>query len=44
MPDDIHAIFEYTGTYSHRLAYSLSLREILSVLLLLLKVKALQHR
>jgi transposase len=27
MPDDIHAIFEYTGTYSHRLAYSLSLRE-----------------
>lgn len=27
MPADIHIIFEYTGTYSHRLAYGLSLRE-----------------
>lgn len=27
MPADIHVIFEYTGTYSHRLAYGLSLRE-----------------
>lgn len=27
MPEDIHVIFEYTGTYSHRLAYGLSLRE-----------------
>ncbi len=27
MPADIHVIFEYTGTYSLRLAYSLSLRE-----------------
>ena len=27
MPADIHVIFEYTGTYSHRLTYGLSLRE-----------------